>query len=190
MSLKISIDWQDGPGSPQELRLLSKAALSKNLLGHHYFWDGTRFLLDATKLKTARPQADRLVSAWCCFSTALRYPQRPSSCAYMVSEAARALRNEMVRWLDELDGPREAQLEKAQTRKRTHEISARTVADIEAFRDVFDLTKRSAFEKLDATVFGEQWCVPAIERRLERWREQLAFIEMKLAEDTDNQTTK
>ena len=63
MSLKLNIDWRNGPGSAQELRLLSKAALSKKLLGHHYFWDGTRFLLDATNLKTARPQADRLVSA-------------------------------------------------------------------------------------------------------------------------------
>lgn len=186
MSLKINIDWGSGPGSPQELRLLSKAALSKNLLGHHYFWDGTRFLLDATKLKTARPQADRLISAWCCFSAALQYPERPSSCTYMVSETARSLRSEMNRWLDELEGPREAQLEKARTRKRTHEISARTVAEIEAFRDVFDLEKRSAFEELDGTMFAEDWCVPNIDKRLERWRDQLAFIEMKLAEDPDN----
>ena len=188
MPLELKIDWGTGPGSPQELRLLSKAALSKNLLGHHYFWDGTRFLLDATNLKTARPQADRLVSAWCCFTTALRYPERPSSCAYMVSETARSLRSEMDRWLIELDEPREAQLAKAPTRKRTHEISQKAVADIEAFRDVFDLTKRTDFENLDTTVFAEDWCTPAIERRLDHWREQLAFIEMKLTEDSDNQT--
>lgn len=190
MSLKLNINWGDGPGSPQELRLLSKAALSKNLLGHHYFWDGTRYLLDATKLKTARPQADRLVSAWCCFTTALRYSERPSSCAFMVSEIARSLRSEMERWLDELEKSREAQLARAQTRKRTHEISAKAVAEIEAFRDVFDLTKRSVFENLNSTEFSEDWCLPTITRRLDYWREQLAFIEMKLAEDPDDQTNR
>ena len=106
----------------------------------------------------------------------------------MVSEAARSLRSEMSRWLDELEGPRAAQLEKARTRKRTHEISARAVAEIEAFRDVFALEKRSAFEELDGTVFAEGWCVPNIDKRLDRWRDQLAFIEMKLDEDSDAQT--
>ncbi|HUU83522.1 MAG TPA: hypothetical protein VM243_08465 [Phycisphaerae bacterium] len=183
MALKLTIDFGKGaPRTAKEASVLAQDAARRGDEGWHCHWDGIRFLLDATWVKKARPQAERLVLAWCRACTGLRYPDGPRDRADLVDKLIMLLREGMPAWLDDIDGERRRQLEKARTRKRTLHVSQKAVKELEEFRSVFVVTGREIAEGLDLRALGESWCLQAIDECLGYWREQLAFIEARIAE--------
>lgn len=183
--LNIKLKLEGGPGTSFEIGELAKQAARSGKTGQSHYFHGFRFLMDASRMKNARPQAQRLVLAWCEFSRAVVYPDCPENCVSdCLPTAMRFLREgfETDCWLQDIDEPCRDRLARAKTRKQIHAVSKKAVAGLSEFRDVFDLSGRDSSKGLDVSVFMEPWCIGKIEEYLGFWRDQLMLIELRLAE--------
>ncbi len=179
----LEIEINDGDGdfdyTISDCIKLSRNALSKGMWGYVRYWDGMRFLLQGAQAKTAHTQARRLVISWCHFARAEQLAGVPKANKESLCNARFLLQRGVPVWLADLEEPKRAQLEKATTRKRTHFVSRKAVAEFDKFRSHFTVAIRE-FDELDTSMFFEGWCLPSIDKYLDRWCEQLAFVESRM----------
>ncbi len=184
MPLVLTVEVPDGgPSTSMEAGRLASQAGRSGREGWQCYWTAVRFLLDAKKTKKPRPQAERLVHAWCQASAGMRHRDRPATLQGWVNELLRLIREGMGAWLDDVEEPRKKQLEKARSRKRTRDVSQKAVKEFEELRAVFELGGKDIAQGISVSVFCEGWCLPAIDKHLDYWREQLAFIESRIADE-------
>ncbi len=186
MPLVITLNIQGLPSTSFECGEIAKKAGRAGRLGFSSYTHGMYFLVEASRMKNPRPQAQRLVLAWCQFMRALQYEDCPDNCmSELIPHVVRSLKVGMEPhvWPNDIEGPLKEQLNKAKSRKRILSISTKAVKAFSEFRAVFELDSNGPAEGLDASLFRGDWCLPVIDKHLDYWRDQLAFIETKIAEE-------
>jgi len=151
--LRLNVELgADEPTTPLEAGRRGADAIRRGLLGWHCYWDGVRFLLDASRCKKARPQASYLALAWCRATAGRKYADGPTNRDEFIGDLVGILREGMKVWPEDIDEPRKRQLERARSRKKTLDVSQKAVRDFEEFRAVFDIEGRDVAEGLDLSL--------------------------------------
>lgn len=201
MPVEIAIDIFGVPQTSFECGRFAADDMRRGNLARSYFWNGMRYLMDAQRMKKARPQAERLLLAWTYLAKAtvgdqLFSEKKNATLALEIVLAAIRKGTEGRAWIREIEDPVQAALEKAKTTKQSIVASRRGVKGFIELLEVFNIGDKEWAQQLfefksdgrrtqiipNWRVFWDDWCAPMIEERLNYWREQLAFVEMRLAE--------
>lgn len=155
--------------------------------GMAYYYTALRFLDDLRRMKKARPQAGCLMRIWRNLCRTLMFRDPPDDIMPLYRSVFEAMKTAMVDgvWLRQIDDPLKKQLDRAKSRKRTLAVSEKGVKAFEEFRAVFALEgiDYAELDGVDCAAFEEEWCLPKIDECLGYWRDQLAFIEMRIAQE-------
>lgn len=186
MPLELTLKIEGLPKTSLECGRIAALFADANRLGMKHYWTACRFLLDASRMKKPRPQADRLVLCWAHFQAAKAHADCPENVATTFSPfAIEAIKKGLMVWIPDIENPAKLKLEKAKTRKQSHAASAKAVKELLDLRGVFERAGDVHGLKLQTDLFWEDWCLPALDRTLDYWRDQLAFVEQRMAEAED-----